>query len=710
MVEVPLEIEAELPREFDGAALLASSGLPRKVKIKAQRDALKLSTAYRADQLMADIVRMALRGTPQDAARVQEATRAFVRTVRERRQDGATLLVSSNGRGKIEVLEQLPERTPKSAARIAPISEPPLSRAAGQGTLADRVASLEKRLGELETGFARIAASSAEERVALLEGRFTALQSRTDLAGPMMEAHPGGPATMELSRTPGAPRRTTAVEAFAEGLRDELRARVTEQLQHARRATEICDKAAALAAEAESVLGAPRDGTAQRLRLTAAATAARMTGLSRVAEEVDLYQPADLGIASQLVGRLEDGPARIDTPDPATPLQLQAEALVRAARGADAEDRANWLRRAAALCGWTLIEPEVGGGVHPDLAQVIQGGGGGSAVVAVAAPGLRRNDGSVLVRARVLTSVAETADEEVEVLASSGAGESELAAGARGATAHQSAAAGARDSVSAPGSTSDAAPASGSAPTSDAANVSALPNTSGSPTPSSPATREITLAPASTSTPDSTDAVHSGSSSNSALLPDSARTQDPAPKPDSAGALDAASASDSANASGSAGAPHSTGQPNPPSGQDFERRRDPASERDPAAAIASASASALADAEAVPFGDLAGTGDISPGEAEAAAVAAARVPKVVGDEAVTLDTALAAQVALAVKTEVSTDSEWAQVARGPDGFGAPAGPAAPPRSPPPVEEDDYEVSDADVEEIQDLDPGPDRNS
>src|SRR5438105_15942723 len=66
MVEVPLEIEAVLPREFDGAALLASSGLPRKVKIKAAKDALKLSTAYRADQLIADIVRSALRGTAQD--------------------------------------------------------------------------------------------------------------------------------------------------------------------------------------------------------------------------------------------------------------------------------------------------------------------------------------------------------------------------------------------------------------------------------------------------------------------------------------------------------------------------------------------------------------------------------------------------------------------------------------------------------------------
>jgi len=52
MVEVPLEIEAELPREFDGAALLASSGLPRRVRLRAAKDALKLSTAYRADRLV----------------------------------------------------------------------------------------------------------------------------------------------------------------------------------------------------------------------------------------------------------------------------------------------------------------------------------------------------------------------------------------------------------------------------------------------------------------------------------------------------------------------------------------------------------------------------------------------------------------------------------------------------------------------------------
>src|SRR3954466_15808521 len=141
MVEVPLEIEAELPREFDGAALLASSGLPRKGKIKAARDALRLSTAYRADQLVGDIVRTTLRGTPQDIERVQEAVTRFVRTVRERRQDGASLLVSSNGRGKIDVAEQLPGTAAQPRARPAPVT------------------SLERRLVDLEAALARLGAS-----------------------------------------------------------------------------------------------------------------------------------------------------------------------------------------------------------------------------------------------------------------------------------------------------------------------------------------------------------------------------------------------------------------------------------------------------------------------------------------------------------------------------------------------------------------------
>src|SRR4051812_44439274 len=163
MVEVPLEIEAELPREFDGAAVLASSGLPRKVKLKAQKDALKLSTAYRADQLVADIVKNALRGTPQDVQRVQEAVRTFVRTVRERRKDGATLLVSSNGRGKIDVIEQAPP--PRVGA---PVSGPPKAAAAAVG-------ASEKRLAELEAAFARMASDG--QRIAALETRIQQLEA-----------------------------------------------------------------------------------------------------------------------------------------------------------------------------------------------------------------------------------------------------------------------------------------------------------------------------------------------------------------------------------------------------------------------------------------------------------------------------------------------------------------------------------------------------
>src|SRR5919206_4717180 len=124
MVEVPLEIEAELPRDFEGAALLSSSGLPRKVRIKAQRDLLKLSTAYRADQLLADLVKSALRGSPVDVEKVQIAARNFVKSVRERRPDGATLTVESNGRGKIEVSESLPAAGAAAAARATPPAAP----------------------------------------------------------------------------------------------------------------------------------------------------------------------------------------------------------------------------------------------------------------------------------------------------------------------------------------------------------------------------------------------------------------------------------------------------------------------------------------------------------------------------------------------------------------------------------------------------------
>ena len=567
MVEVPLEIEAELPREFDGAALLASSGLPRKVKIKAQKDALKLSTAYRADQLLADIVKVALRGTAQDVQRVQDAARSFVRTVRERRQDGATLIVTSNGRGKIDVAEKVPSRPPSAPpGKAQPAPEP--ARVPGQPTLADRIGALEKRLSELESGFARIAERpAAEDRLAQLEERLASIQSHNDLAGPLMEGGHRGPGAVAVARGPAAPRRATAVEAFAEGLRDELRVRITEQLGTSRRSTEICDRAAALSAEAEQTLGAPRDGTSQKLRATAAATAARQHALERIAEEIDMYQAADLPVAAQLVARLEDGPAQLDTPDPAQPLQTQAEALVRAARGPLAEERQAWLARAAALCGWTLIEPLPGEVVRDELMQALDAGG--DHIVAVASPGLRAHDGSVLVRARVLV----------------GAPRSEP-----------------------PPQMATLPPPVGAEIAGDAGDAGVE---------------------ADAHHPERADAAATG--------------EDRAHRPEGAAAEPDA-----------AGAGH-TG--------DADLARDGAPN-----AAAGGPGSAAAGA-AAPFGNLAGGGDISAAEAAAAAASASAAPHVVGgDESDLEEAALAAQVALAVETEVSADPDWAQVARGPEAF------------------------------------------
>src|SRR5438093_6031810 len=373
MVEVPLEIEAELPREFEGAALLSSSGLPRKVRLKAQRDALKLSTAYRADQLMADLVKTALRGSPIDVEKVQLAARNFVRSVRERRQDGATLTVESNGRGKIEVSESLPlPPTP------APSTPPDGSRPASS-TLADRLASLERRVDQIE---GRVTPAGGD-RVSSLEKRLVALEARPQAPGV------GEPARGVLKG------RGTAIEAFADGLRAELRDRVASQRAQAEQAAVRCDRAAALAVEAERVLGAPPEGISQHLGATSAQVAAREQALQRVHAEVDLYAASDLPMAERLVARLLEGPAG---PDPATPLERLAQTLVRAARTENPELRA-WLSRAAALCGWELIDPPQGEPLSPQLHVAVDSGG--DRVARVAAPGVRRKDRSVLCRARV---------------------------------------------------------------------------------------------------------------------------------------------------------------------------------------------------------------------------------------------------------------------------------------------------------------------
>jgi len=391
MVEVPLEIEAELPRDFEGAALLSSSGLPRKVRIKAQRDAVKLSTAYRADQLLADLVKTVLRGSPIDVEKVQIAARNFVRSVRERRQDGATLKVESNGRGKIEVSESLPPAPTQAHAGQN-------GAHASSATLADRLAGLERRLRQIEGKSAP--PGDGADRVGNLEKRLAALESR-----------PQGPGVGEPPR--GVLKgRGTAIEAFAEGLRAELRERLAAQRSQAEEAAARCDKAAALAMEAERSLRAPQEGISEQLRATSAQVAAREQALKRVHAEIDLYAASDLPLAERLVARLVEGPS---APDPASSLERLAQTLVRAARGENAELRV-WLSRAAALCGWELIDPPAGEPLSPQLHVAVDSGG--DRVARVAAPGVKRKDRSVLCRARVEVSpearAAEAPVPEVE--------------------------------------------------------------------------------------------------------------------------------------------------------------------------------------------------------------------------------------------------------------------------------------------------------
>lgn len=569
MVEVPLEIEAELPREFDGAALLAASGLPRKVKLKGGKDMLKLSTAYRADQLVGDIVKSSLRGTQADVQRVQEAVTRFIRAVRERRQEGAMLLVSSNGRGKIDVVEQMPGAPPGrgAAPAITPVELPRLMSP-------DKVAAIEKRLSELEAGFARVATGGdLAERIANIEERLTNMQAQlsralaaADVSGPGMEK----PGATVIPRAAAATHKTTAVEAYAEGLRHELRASAQAAFARARTETERCDKATALAAEAE-LLGAPSDGTTQRLRETSTQAAARQEALERLSNEIEFYAPADLPVASQLLSRLEDGPR---APDPAPTLETVAQAVVRAAKGGDCKPRTAWLKRGAALCGWQLVEPARGETVNKEWHQAVDSGG--DAIVRLACPGLKRADGSGIVRARVHVDPAVASQPEE---------------------------------------------------------------------PDEPAAVPEPLAP---------------------------------PPP----SLEAA--------------PHDTPVESPK--VDVERTSEMAkitAELPKVQPTTAENAPVPLPAPAAPFGDLAGGGEIHADEAAAAAHAASRMPKIVKDDPARSDEALAAEVALAVETEMSEDKSWAQVARGPAAFAPqPAGPD--------------EVMDDDVEEVHELsEPLPD---
>ena len=383
MVEVPLEIEAALPRDFEGAALLASSGLPRRVRIKATKDSLKLSTAYRADQLLGDIVRTALRGAANDIIRVQDAVMKFIRAVRERRQDGATLLISSNGRGKIDVVEagataRFAAAPPAPAPEVPPSPAPP-----------DRLAALERRVADLEAAIRRTAQTAdLADRVAQLEQRVpTAPIARA--ARPIADSADQGP-----DRSPTPARRATVIEAYADGLRMDLRARAAAAAAKARVEMERGDKAAALAADGE-LLGAPQDGTAQRLRDAAAQAAARQSGLTRLAEEIEFYDSGDLPVASQLLAKLEDSPSG----DPAPVLEAIAQAVARSANPGDGDGRASWVRRAATLCAWQIVEPQPGESLDSAF-EVLDSGG--TSVAALVCPGLKRADGASIVRPRVL--------------------------------------------------------------------------------------------------------------------------------------------------------------------------------------------------------------------------------------------------------------------------------------------------------------------
>jgi hypothetical protein len=241
MVEVPLEFDAELPREFEGTAQLTGSGLPRKVHLNAQRDRLKLSTAYRADQLVADIARVALRAQPAEVERAQAAVRAFVRAVRERRPEGATLLIESNGRGKLEVTESGAGEKPPEPPR------PPQRDRPAQPDLLRRI----------------------ESRLAALETRLAGVEDRP----------PATPLEPREAKRASFPRER-AIDGFAERLRAELRKRVAAQLEAASRDSSQPDRAAA------------------------ADASARVETLRRLLDEIDLYPAHELPLAELLVARL----------------------------------------------------------------------------------------------------------------------------------------------------------------------------------------------------------------------------------------------------------------------------------------------------------------------------------------------------------------------------------------------------------------------
>src|SRR5439155_644585 len=198
---------------------------------------------------------------------------------------------------------------------VAPAPEPPPRPAPPPQY---HLALVKRSVADLEAALSRVAPSrDLTDRIAALEQSFpTAPISRK----------PSHPLDEDPDRSPAPPRRATAIEAYAEGLRMELRARATGAAAKARAAMERGDRAAALAADA-GILGAPQEGIAQELRDAAAHAAARQSGLTRLAEEIEFYAGSDLSMASQLLTKLEETIAA----DPAPALEAVAQAVAGAA-------------------------------------------------------------------------------------------------------------------------------------------------------------------------------------------------------------------------------------------------------------------------------------------------------------------------------------------------------------------------------------------
>jgi hypothetical protein len=447
MIEVPLEFECELPREFEGQAVLASSGVPRKVKLKTPKDAVKISTAYRADVLLADIVRLALRGSVGDMQRVQEAAQKFVRTARDRRLDGATLTVSSNGRGKIDVSESVsspvavgkPAAPPPVATTTTPIGVPlvapparplppppvPAGHApqptADTAVLLERIAALDRRIAQLEQALPRLRGGEdpagrqrTEQRLEQLAERAAAAEARaarfeeqlqTAVAEQRSEEDRrsrAAAAQAEL-RAPLQPgdgpktRRSTAVDAFAEGLRAELRLRTKAALDKAAPLVDRIDQAAAVVAEGALSLGVPRDAMAA-LQELAGQAGARQQALARIREEVDFYAAPDLPVAAMLVERLE----RQLPPGPAEALRT----ALGAAGGAQVDEAhlSAWVLRAASLAGDTAFEANRGEAADEQAHEIGPDSEPRGTVQRTTVAGVKTAEGQLVRRPRVETS------------------------------------------------------------------------------------------------------------------------------------------------------------------------------------------------------------------------------------------------------------------------------------------------------------------